>query len=117
MENSPERKRSCSTLTALAFAAAIATSVTATFSLAGASAVSAEEVSLRLLDRASSPKQTDYTKWLVDTFNERHKGDIKVSLETIPDDDYHQKVSLVLNGRDAPDVFFSCLVPLSASIL
>lgn len=73
----------------------------------GVTTAFADEVQLKLLDRASDPKQTDYTQWLVDTFNERHKGAINVTLETIPDDDYHQKVSLVLNGPGAPDVFFS----------
>ena len=89
-----------------ALAAAIA--IPAAFvGLSGVTSAAADEVKLKLLDRASDPKQTDYTQWLVDTFNEKHKGAIAVSLETIPDDDYHQKVSLVLNGADAPDVFFS----------
>src|SRR6185503_9775800 len=93
-------------MTLVAVAAAIAIPATL-FGFGGMTSAVAEEVKLKLLDRASDPKQTDYTKWLVDTFNEKHKGAIAVSLETIPDDDYHQKVSLVLNGADAPDVFFS----------
>jgi raffinose/stachyose/melibiose transport system substrate-binding protein len=60
-----------------------------------------------LLDRATEPKQINYIKWLVDTFNQRHLGSIHVDLNTIPDDDYHQKASLVLKGSNPPDVFFS----------
>lgn len=65
------------------------------------------EVTLNVLDRATEPKQIAYIKWLVDTFNDQHKGAIHVDLNTIPDDDYHQKVSLVLKGSNPPDVFFS----------
>ena len=94
-------------LATLALTAAVALPTTGVLSVAGSSVVAAEEVTLRLLDRASDPKQTDYKKWLVDTFNAAQKGAISVTLNTIPDDDYHQKVSLVLNGAGAPDVFFS----------
>jgi raffinose/stachyose/melibiose transport system substrate-binding protein len=73
----------------------------------GVSVASAEQVTIRLLDRATDPKQSDYIKWLVDTFNTAHKGSTEVTLDTIPDDDFHQKISLVMNGADAPDVFFS----------
>jgi raffinose/stachyose/melibiose transport system substrate-binding protein len=65
------------------------------------------EVTINLLDRSTDPKHDSYIKWLVDTFNQAHKGSIKVSLNTIPDVNYHQKVSLVLKGSNPPDVFFS----------
>ncbi len=107
-EGSPERSFSRrALLQTLALVAAVSIPTAGVMGPAGSSVAAASEVALRMLDRASDPKQTDYTKWLVDTFNERHKGAISVTLETIPDDDYHQKVSLVLNGTDAPDVFFS----------
>jgi raffinose/stachyose/melibiose transport system substrate-binding protein len=67
----------------------------------------ADEVTLNLLDRATNPKQVDYLKWLVDSFNQNHKGAIHVDVNTIDDDNYKQKVSLVLKGNNAPDVFFS----------
>jgi raffinose/stachyose/melibiose transport system substrate-binding protein len=80
--------------------------------LAGAYAGSArpaaaDPVTLNVLDRSTEPKQIEYIKWLVDTFNQRHQGAIHVDLNTIDDDDYHQKVSLVLKGSNPPDVFFS----------
>src|SRR3954447_260651 len=65
------------------------------------------EVTINLLDRSTDPKHDGYTKWLVDSFNEAHKGSIKVNLNTIPDINYHQKVGLVLKGNNPPDVFFS----------
>jgi raffinose/stachyose/melibiose transport system substrate-binding protein len=67
----------------------------------------AASVTLNVLDRATDPKQIDYIKWLVDSFNTQHAGTIHVDLNTIDDNDYHQKVSLVLKGSNPPDVFFS----------
>ena len=85
-------------LAAAAFAATL---------LASGTAAPAAEVTLNVLDRSTEPKQIDFVKWLVDSFNTQHKGAIHVDLNTIPDDDYHQKVSLVLKGSNPPDVFYS----------
>ncbi len=101
------RSRSSRLLKALVLTGALAVSAYSLIGLFGASTASADEVNIRLLDRGTGPKQTDYIKWLVDTFNADHKGSINVTLDTIPDDDFHQKISLVMNGADAPDVFFS----------
>src|SRR6266498_1629652 len=65
------------------------------------------EITINLLDRSTNPKHDAYIKWLVDTFNQAHQGAIHVNLNTIPDVNYLQKVSLVLKGSNSPDVFFS----------
>ncbi len=105
---SPKRSpRIRSLLKTLVLTAALTIPTAAAIGPVGSSVASAEEVGIRLLDRATDTRQSDYIKWLIDTFNESHKGSINVTLETIPDDDFHQKVSLVMNGADAPDVFFS----------
>lgn len=67
----------------------------------------ADPVTLNVLDRSTDPSEITYMSWLVNTFNERNQGKIHVVLNAIPDDDYHQKVSLVLKGNDPPDVFYS----------
>lgn len=110
--NSASRqRRGCWSLAGVVAAAVALTVGAATHDPARAanvpSAAAGGEVTLNVLDRATEPKQIDYIKWLVDTFNAEHKGAIHVELNTIPDDDYHQKVSLVLKGNNPPDVFFS----------
>ena len=67
----------------------------------------ANTVTLNVLDRSTDPKEIDFVKWLIDSFNQQHQGAIHANLNTIPDNDYHQKVSLVLKGSNPPDVFYS----------
>jgi raffinose/stachyose/melibiose transport system substrate-binding protein len=94
-------------LRALGLAAALSAPLAAAIGAFGVSPAAADPVTIRLLDRATDPKQTGYVSWLVDSFNKAHEGSIKVTVDTIPDDDFHQKISLVMNGANAPDVFFS----------
>ena len=72
-----------------------------------AAQANAAAVTINVLDRSTDPKQIEYIKWLVDSFNQQHADAIHVDLNTIDDNDYHQKVSLVLKGSNPPDVFFS----------
>ncbi|MGW3622897.1 ABC transporter substrate-binding protein [Streptomyces sp. NPDC000880] len=62
-------------------------------------------VSLRLL----APEYSDKTKGLmqevVDDFNTANKGKIEVTLETAPWDKLHDKLTLAMGSRKAPDVF------------
>jgi raffinose/stachyose/melibiose transport system substrate-binding protein len=61
---------------------------------------------INFLYRSTNPQYDSYIKWFVSTFEKQHP-DIHVNVNSIPDADYHEKVSLVLKGNDPPDVFFS----------
>ena len=64
-------------------------------------------VTISFLYRSTSPEHDKWMKWVVDTFNQQNQGKIQVNVSSIPDSDFHQKISLVLRASNPPDVFFS----------
>ena len=67
----------------------------------------AEEVTIRFMDRTTSAEQAAHSKWLADTFNAAHDGEIEVVWEGVPDEAYKTKIFTVLRAPNAPDVFYS----------
>lgn len=61
---------------------------------------------INFLYRGTNPQYDSYIKWFISSFEQQHP-DIHVNVNSIPDNDYHEKVSLVLKGNNPPDVFFS----------
>ena len=86
-------------LTAAIVTAAVAASASAATS-------HAPSVTLNLLYRGTGGTSATYFNWLVSSFEKAHPS-IHINVNSIPDDDYHQKVALVLKGANPPDVFFS----------
>jgi raffinose/stachyose/melibiose transport system substrate-binding protein len=77
-----------------------------TSSSSGGGAGSKAGTTINFLYRSTNPQYDSYIKWFVSTFEQQH-SDIHVNVNSIPDADYHEKVSLVLKGNNPPDVFFS----------
>ena len=70
-------------------------------------AAMADPIEIKFFDRYTSSGQTDFSKWLVDSFNESHAGKIHVTSGGIQDDGFKPKINAVLRSPDAPDVFYS----------
>jgi raffinose/stachyose/melibiose transport system substrate-binding protein len=70
-------------------------------------AAMADPIELKFFDRFTSAGQTDFSKWLVDSFNEAHADKVHVTWGGIQDEGFKPKINAVLRAPDAPDVFYS----------
>ena len=75
--------------------------------LATYGSASADPIELKFFDRFTTPEQTDFSKWLVESFNKTNEGKIHVTWQGIQDEGFKPKINAVLRAPDAPDIFYS----------
>jgi raffinose/stachyose/melibiose transport system substrate-binding protein len=75
--------------------------------IAAQTAAQADPIELKFFDRTTTPAQTDFSKWLVDSFNKTHEGKVHVTWSGTPDEGYKPKINAVLRAPEGPDVFYS----------
>ncbi len=64
-------------------------------------------VTISFYYRGTGPQHDQWVSWLVNNFNKQNQGKIQVTVSSISDANYHQKINLVLRASNPPDVFFS----------
>ena len=90
-----------------AFTKGILVAALSTTMMVPVSGAMAEAVKIRFMDRTTATEQAAYSKWLADTFNKAHEGEIEVIWEGVPDEAYKTKIFTVLRSPNPPDVFYS----------
>lgn len=71
------------------------------------SAPAGQVVELKYFYRITSTSQEAFSKWVIDTFNEKYAGKIHVTGDVVDDETYKTKQAIVLASPTPPDVFFS----------
>jgi raffinose/stachyose/melibiose transport system substrate-binding protein len=73
---------------------------------AAPAAASGEKVTIKFFHKWPEPEQTDYYNYVIQEF-EKANPNIKVEMEAVADEPYKDKIRILMNSGEVPDVYFS----------